>query len=268
MKELEDIPLQTDGYDDEKRYCIYSHTNVLNGKKYIGQTKHGDDPQRRWQYGNGYQGCEVFNRAIQKYGWDNFKHEILLDGLTKEDANIYEESYIKHYHTCIMDKDCHGYNLTYGGNNRTISDETREKMRRISTDLWKSDEFRTKACRGRKGRKASQETRQKLSERHRGRVLSDEHKRKLSEQKIGKPFSDEHKKHLSENSARSKKVRCLETNEIFDSCKEAALAMNMNESSRTHISRVCKSIESTAGKHPVTGEKLHWEYVTEQEENN
>lgn len=261
-----EIPLQTDECENEKQYCIYSHTNLINGKKYIGQTKHGDEPQRRWQYGNGYQGCEVFNKAIQKYGWDNFKHEILLDGLTREEANFYEESYIKLFHSCVMDDECWGYNLTYGGNNHLISDATREKMRRISTELWKSDDFRAKACRGRKGREVSQETRQKLSAIHRGRILSDEHKRKLKEQKIGKPFSEEHKKHLSENSAHSKKVRCLETNEIFNSCSEAALAMNMNESSRTHISRVCKSIEATAGRHPITGEKLHWEYVTEQEE--
>lgn len=254
--------------DVDRQHCVYSHTNLTNGKKYIGQTKHGDDPQRRWRNGSGYRDCEVFNKAIQKYGWNNFKHEILLDGLTQEEANQHEESYIKLYHTCVMDDNCRGYNLNYGGNNHSISDATREKMRRISTELWKSDEYRTKACRGRKGRKASPETRQKLSEMRRGRILSDEHKRKLSERKMGKPFSEEHKKHLSENSARSKKVRCLETNQTFNSCKEAALAMNMNENSRTHISRVCKSLESTAGRHPDTGEKLHWEYVKEQEENN
>lgn len=259
----DDMPLITDEENDERQYCIYCHTNLTNGKKYIGQTKHGTDPQRRWHYGHGYQGCEVFHKAIQKYGWDNFKHEILLDGLTQEEANLHEESYIKLYHTCVMDEHCWGYNLTYGGNNRTISDATREKMRHISTELWRSDEFRSKACRGRKGRKASPETRQKLSELFKGRILSDEHKRKLSERKLGVPFSEEHKKHLSENSAHSKRVRCLETGETFDSCAEAALAMRMSESSRTHISRVCKSIELTAGRHPITGEKLHWEYVAE-----
>jgi group I intron endonuclease len=263
-----EVPLGPAEEKNDKRYCIYSHTNLINGKKYIGQTKHGDDPNRRWRRGNGYRDCEIFDRAIQKYGWDNFKHEILLDGLTQEEANAHEESYIKLYHTCVMDEDCWGYNLTYGGDNRSISDLTREKNRRISTELWKSDEYRTKACRGRKGRKASLETRQKLSEMRRGRILSDEHKRKLSERKIGKPFSEEHRKHLSENSAHSKKVRCLETNETFKSCTEAALAMSMSETSRTHISRACKSIESTAGRHPITGEKLHWEYVTEQEENS
>lgn len=262
-----EIPLETDEYEEDRRYCIYSHTNLINGKKYIGQTKYRDDPQRRWHYGYGYQGCEVFNKAIQKYGWDNFEHEILLDGLTREEANLYEESYIKLYHTCVMDENCWGYNLTYGGNNRLISDATREKMRRISTELWKSDEYRVKACRGRLGRKASPETREKLSASLKGRIITEEHRRKLSERKMGKPFSDEHKKHLSENSSHSKKVRCLETGETFNSCKEAALAMNMGESSRTHISRVCKSIESTAGRHPDTGEKLHWEYVIEQEEN-
>lgn len=251
----------TSKHGGEKQYCIYSHTNLINGKKYIGQTKYGDDPQRRWRYGSGYQDCVIFHNAIQKYGWDNFKHEIILDGLTQEEANFYEESYIKSYHTCVMDKDCWGYNSTYGGDNRLISDETREKMRYISTKLWESDDYRAKACRGRKGREVSQETRHKLSASLSGRILSEEHKRKLREQKIGKPFSEEHKKHLSENSVNSKKVRCLETGEIFDSCSEAAVAMNMNKNSRTHISRACKFVGLTAGKHPETGERLHWEYV-------
>lgn len=261
-----DESLQPDENDNDKNYCIYSHTNLINGKKYIGQTKYGDDPQRRWRYGSGYQDCEIFNSAIQKYGWDNFKHEILLDGLTQEEANFYEESYIKSYHTCVIDENCWGYNATYGGDVHLISDATREKMRRISTELWKSDDFRVKACRGRKGREVSQETRRRLSESLRGRILSDEHKRKLREQKLGKPFSEEHKNHLSENSAHSKKVRCIETDEVFNSCSEAAVAMKMSKNSRTHISRACKFAGSTAGVHPETQKRLHWEYVTEQEE--
>ena len=34
------------------------------------------------------------SRAIQKYGKDNFKFEILLSNLTREQANIKEQEYI------------------------------------------------------------------------------------------------------------------------------------------------------------------------------
>jgi group I intron endonuclease len=257
----------SDEHDSENHHCIYVHTNLINGKKYIGQTKYGDEPQRRWHYGHGYQSCDLFYKAILKYGWDNFAHEILHSGLTQEEANFYEEAYIKRYHTCIMDDDCWGYNLNYGGNNRSKSDATIEKMRQISTELWKSDEYRSKACRGRKGRVASPETKAKLSALRKGRTLSEEHRRKLSEGKLGKTFSDEHKKHLSENSAHSKKVKCIETNEIFESCTDAAVAMGMNKSSRTHISRACKFPGSTSGTHPETGERLHWKYIDETEDS-
>ena len=147
-----------------------------------------------------------------------------------------------------------------------MSDVTKEKLRQSTLELWNDEEYRKKATRGRKGRKHSQETKQLISDILSGRTLSETHKQNLSKQKIGKPFSNEHKKHLSENSANSKKVRCIETGEIFNSCSDAAQAMNMSKSSRTHISRVCRSIEQTAGVHPITHEKLHWEYVIEQED--
>lgn len=209
----------------------------------------------------------MFYKAIQKYGWNNFKHEVLIDKLNSDEANFYEEYYIKLYHTCIIDKDSWGYNATYGGENYTMSDKTKDKIRRSTLELWKDKEYREKATCGRKGRKHSQQTKQLISNILSGRTLSESHKQNLSKQKLGKSFSEEHKKHLSEKSSHSKKVKCIETGEVFNSCAEAAKAMNMSKNSRTHISRVCKSMEQTAGTHPITHEKLHWEYVFEQQED-
>ena len=65
-------------------YKIYKHTLTLDcphkGWSYIGQTDNAE-PNTRWQNGLGYKHCTVFWRAIQKYGWDNFSHEIIEDGL-------------------------------------------------------------------------------------------------------------------------------------------------------------------------------------------
>ena len=41
---------------------------------------------------------------------------------------------------------------------------------------------------------------------------------------------------------------------------EDAEAMGLSKGARTHISRVCKGLEQSAGKHPITKEKLHWKY--------
>lgn len=95
-------------------WCIYKHTNKINGKVYIGQTC--QKPEERWRNGEGYFGQGLFYNAIKKYGWDNFQHDILEDNiLTLEETNEKEKYYIKQFHSCVYDPLCNGYNLTWGG---------------------------------------------------------------------------------------------------------------------------------------------------------
>lgn len=61
-------------------YTVYCHT-FPNGKKYIGIT--GQSVSRRWRNGEGYEGQPVYN-AILKFRWENIKHEILFENLSKE----------------------------------------------------------------------------------------------------------------------------------------------------------------------------------------
>ena len=65
-------------------YLVYIHTNKLNGKKYVGQTC--QRPEKRWNNGKGYKLETYFGKAIKKYGWDNFEHEIVAENLTKEET--------------------------------------------------------------------------------------------------------------------------------------------------------------------------------------
>ena len=62
-------------------YTVYMHISP-SGKKYIGIT--GQSIERRWGNGTGYKNCISFNRAIEKYGWNNIKHIILYSGLSKK----------------------------------------------------------------------------------------------------------------------------------------------------------------------------------------
>ena len=64
-------------------YCVYMHT-CPKGRVYIGITR--NNPLKRWQNGTGYRTNEYFTRAIKKYGWENFKHEILFTGLSEKEA--------------------------------------------------------------------------------------------------------------------------------------------------------------------------------------
>lgn len=95
----------------ERTYCVYKHTTP-SGKVYIGQTRAG--AETRWKDGKGYT-CHAhgwFWKAIQKYGWENIAHEILLDGLNKSEADYYERFYIAFYQS---DDKRYGYNCTTGG---------------------------------------------------------------------------------------------------------------------------------------------------------
>lgn len=95
-----------------------------SGRKYIGITK--QEPDQRWRNGKGYKNNPYFERAIKKYGWENFEHIILFNNLTEDEANHLEELYIDLYDTTNPKN---GYNLHTGGRHHSISESTREKFR-------------------------------------------------------------------------------------------------------------------------------------------
>ncbi len=94
--------------DREHNYMVYRHI-APNGKSYIGITK--QDAERRFQDGNGYKTQKVFWRAIVKYGWDNFQHEILAENLTEKEASEKEALYILEFNAFAPN----GYNIAEGG---------------------------------------------------------------------------------------------------------------------------------------------------------
>ena len=192
------------------KYILYEHRNKINGKRYIGIT---NNTTKRW-YGKGkhYAKCPYFFAAIQKYGWDNFEHNVLIYDLTREEASRLEKHYIKTLKTC--DK-AFGYNLAEGGVN-------------APTML---------------GKHHSEETRQKMREAAQGRTISEEQKRKHSEVMTGLMVGSRNPK--------SRAVRCINTGEVFDTQREAAIAKNVLQSK---ISLCCQ------GKRNHT-HGLKWEYL-------
>lgn len=79
----------------ELKFIVYEHVNLFNNKRYIGITP--QIPEVRWQRGNGYRENTIFFRAIKKYGWDNFEHNILYEGLSNREALEIESTLIKKY---------------------------------------------------------------------------------------------------------------------------------------------------------------------------
>lgn len=96
-------------------HLIYCYTNLINNKKYVGQTnnlkrrvkQHKDDSFINY---NEARYNQLIHQAIRKYGLNNFKIDILEDNIPTEliDEKKY---YINKYNTIAPN----GYNLTEGG---------------------------------------------------------------------------------------------------------------------------------------------------------
>lgn len=244
-------------------YCIYIHTNKTNGKVYIGQTS--QDVNQRWRNGKGYINNTLFYRAIEKYGWDGFEHEIIYTGLTKDEANEKEIEMIAFYGSNNPDK---GYNLTTGGdgtNGYHLTEKQRNKISETQTGRKLTEEWKEHigdAVRGEKhpfyGKTLSDEHRKHLSEAHMGQVSakgmlgkkhSEETKKKMSDVRMGYKMSQETRNKIGEKL--SKKVRCIETNIIYSGLPEASKETGCATSS---ISLCCN------GKREKS-KGYHWEYV-------
>ena len=229
-----------------KTYTVYKHT-APNGKVYIGITSQ-KDVRRRWQYGYGYRSQERFARAIQKYGWGAFAHEVLFTGLTKEEAEQKEILLISQYKSTDP---AHGYNIENGGNVfGSHSLETRQKI--SEAQLGPKNHMYGKPSPMR-GKKATPEQVQKNRESHlgqpsfwKGKSLPEDAKEKLR-----KPKTEEHKRKLSE--AKSVPVVCVETGQVFKSGKAAAEFIGI---SRGSIAHAVKGERKTAGGY-------HWQLAKE-----
>jgi hypothetical protein len=125
---------------------IYLIENTINNKKYIGTTKK--------MYGNinfGYENrfkhhmtnafikskendCPRFYNAIRKYGKDNFRVE-LLKSCSMEERGHYEKYYIDFYKSY---DDKYGYNISLGGDGRSVSfvnEDIRTKISAAQTTI-------------------------------------------------------------------------------------------------------------------------------------
>lgn len=108
------------------RFIIYCHTNRMNGKKYVGQTKYS--LEHRWS-GHVHAalkrgGRTAFCNAIRKHGADAFTHEVIDVVTTQAGANSAERAWIEH----LSCQSPNGYNLSSGGETSITHEMTRQKI--------------------------------------------------------------------------------------------------------------------------------------------
>ena len=276
----------------ENKICgIYMIKNKINGNIYIGQAA---DIYERWKEHISLlrRGKHINNhlqRAWNKYGSDNFEFSIVEECSENalNDREIYWIAEYDSYHN--------GYNQTLGGGGVRGFKHDEETKQRISESLkgenapWygkqRSEETKVKVGQASKerwsnpenhpmyGKHHTKESKEKMSKSHKGKTLTDEHKAKLSKASSGEnnpmygvhlygednPNFGNHKL-AGENNPRCRAVYCYELNEYFWGAKDAA---NKYGFSKTGITECCRHRQQTCGKHPITGEKLHWVYADE-----
>jgi group I intron endonuclease len=168
-----------------KIYCIYKHTSP-SGKSYIGQTKNYKNRCREHQK---IPSCPAFHNAIKKHGWENFKSKILIEGLTLEEANYWEEFFILEHKTLSPN----GYNLNTGGGNPRLSEETIERMRQKQLGTKMDEAIKQKISIAHQGKKRSSESVAKMKASKTGVKMSDEFKEKCRIAQTGRKHSEETK---------------------------------------------------------------------------
>lgn len=187
----------------DKTYYVYIHTNKINGMKYVGITCQA--PEERWRSGEGYRENSRFYRAIQKYGWENFEHEIVAQGLPVKKACEEEQRLITLFETTNKSK---GYNYLPGGQLGVLglvhTEGAKQKMRSQRLKWWSTEEHRRSRSginNPNYGRKMSDAEKEHLSIINQGKEFSEETRRKISEAKRGEKhhyygkFGQEHPGH-------------------------------------------------------------------------
>lgn len=181
-----------------KQYFIYLTTNLINGKKYIGQ-HYGTTTDK--YLGSGIQ----LTRAIKKYGKENFQREI-LEIVSENTVDEKEKYYIDLYNAVASEE---YYNIAEGGNGLDVIKLNKAK------EQWQKEH-------------------------------PAEHQNQIDAWR------------MAGTKANSKRVLCITTNEEFESICEAARHFNIQQG---NISYCLQGKRKSAGKHPITKEKLYWRFV-------
>lgn len=199
---------------------IYKTTNLINNKIYIG--KHN-----RNKFDNNYVGSgRLVKAAIQKYGFENFKCEMIDIAMNLQDLNTKERFWIEKYHS--TDKSI-GYNLTSGGDGGDTftyltNDEKISRVNKLSQSIT--------------GRRLSDTTKLKLHNALKCRIISYETRLKISQGCKGKP-SWLKNKHLSDEAKQNLSIKCSgwhHTNEAKMKISKAEKGRKLSDKHKRKIS--------------------------------
>lgn len=212
-------------------WIIYKITSP-SGKGYIGLTKRGVEQRWRNHCRDAERGSDLLlHISMRKYGFGNFKLEVLTECVDLREAKACERALISEHAT--FSTTGLGYNLTCGGDGNwgwKPSEETKAKIGAKSRERmaanpnlvkkmmagWtgaprppRSAEHSAAIGRAHRGKKISQETRDKISVAGHARINSPETRAKISASNKGRIISFEaiQKMRASKLDAHAKRLR-------------------------------------------------------------
>lgn len=228
---------------------IYYIKNIINNKLYVGQSidvyarlsRHKTDLR-------GGRDSKHLQKSYNKYGEDNFEFVMFME-CPVDDLDYWEKYYIAKWNT---QDEKFGYNLDGGGSkSRLMSEETKDL---ISQALI--------------GHVVSEETKNKIRENHAdfsgehnpnfGKVRSKQSRQKSRESNQKTWANPELRARHSDikSGQGTKKYYSPQLDMVFDGLKQAANYVGLNATNK--ISDCIYGRRKSAGKHPITGEKLTW----------
>ena len=206
---------------------IYKIINDFNNQVYIGKTMKNTEARKREHLAQ-LDDNSAIHQSIKKHGIEHFTWVVI-------ESNIFDKKILaerQQYWIAQYDSYYHGYNMTKGGEGGNGTHAANlQKWREQNPDLV-------------------QQSIQKLIQWNLNHTEEkkeiNKHAAETRKAKYGKNITQK------ANEATRKKVRCLETNIIYNSATEAALAVGGANAS--NISKACTGRAKTAYKY-------HWEYI-------
>lgn len=206
---------------------IYKATNLINDKIYIGLTTKSLEHRISVHKKDSKSLNTYFYQAIRKYGFENFKWEVVDTAITMEELEEKERYYIKLYGS--FDNKEIGYNTQSGGNNLYEITKEQRKQRSDRAKGKNNPMYGTISP-------------------MRGKKFTEDHKKKISEaiKKADRPHM------YGGTNPSARKVKNIDTGEIFNTMTEAS--KRYPGLSRQSINHNCVGRTKKAGG-------FRWEYV-------
>ena len=222
---------------------IYITTNLINGKRYIGQKSFDKKDSHKGYLGSG----SALKKAIKKYKRENFSRTIISFAYSLDELNQQEYELVKFF-DASNNRDY--YNLMEGGKSHKMSEEARKHQ---------SEGHLKTAKRGKNspmyGKHLSEETKRKIQDTRKRLGLSGGYTYTMSEK--GKQGIKEGWTKTKKRVRQYKPVKCIETGEVYQSVSDAERKIGCCCGSVGKICRKEAKYKTLYGK--------HYEFISKEE---